>query len=159
MNRQANRLAHHLLRLGVEPETRVGIFLPRTVQVVVGVLGVLKAGAAYLPLDPSYPTERLAFMLRDSKAPIILTVAALRRRGPGSEAQGGLPGPRPTVMSGRKRQENPVVPTTADSAAYVLYTSGSTGLPKGVLGLHRGALNRFSWMWQTYPSSRARFAA
>jgi amino acid adenylation domain-containing protein len=150
LNREANRLAHHLLRLGVEPETRVGIFLPRTVELVVGVLGVLKAGATYLPLDPSYPTERLAFMLRDSKAPVVLTIEVLRGQVPDREAQ-VVCLDRDRAVLAEESAENPIVSTTAESAAYVLYTSGSTGLPKGVLGLHRGALNRFAWMWRTYP--------
>jgi len=150
LNRQANRLAHHLLNLGVEPETRIGIFLPRTAEMVVGVLGVLKAGATYLPLDPSYPTERLAFMLRDSKAPIVLTVEALLGQVPDPAVRVVCLDGNPSVLAD-ENAENPSAATTADSAAYVLYTSGSTGVPKGVLGLHRGALNRFAWMWRTYP--------
>ncbi|MGE3271705.1 MAG: amino acid adenylation domain-containing protein, partial [Chloroflexota bacterium] len=150
LNRQANRLAHHLLRLGVEPETRVGVFLPRTAEMVVGVLGILKAGATYLPLDPSYPAERLGFMLRDSRAPIVLTVEALRGHVPDTDAQVVCLDGTSAGMADES-PEDPSVPTTADSAAYVLYTSGSTGLPKGVLGLHRGAINRFSWMWRTFP--------
>ncbi len=150
LNQQANRLAHYLVRIGVEPETRVGVFLPRTTDLVVSVLAVLKAGGTYLPLDPNYPSDRLAFMLRDTRAHIVLTIEALLSHEPDADAQVVFLDRDLLVIEGEST-ENPLASTTAESAAYVLYTSGSTGLPKGVLGLHRGALNRFAWMWQAYP--------
>lgn len=150
LNREANRLAQHLLKIGVEPETRIGVFLPRTADMVVAVLAVLKAGGAYLPLDPNYPADRLAFMLRDSRAPIVLTTEALLPHVPDSDAK-VICLDRDKALFADESTESPSVPTTVESAAYVLYTSGSTGLPKGVVALHRGAINRFSWMWRVYP--------
>ena len=154
LNRRANQLAHHLKRRGVGPESLVGVCLERSPEMVVGLLGVLKAGGAYLPLDPGYPQERLAFMLEDSQAPVILTQRPLLGRLPGRAAEG-----RAQVVCldtdwgevGRESADNPDSGVTPESLAYVIYTSGSTGTPKGVLGLHRGAVNRFAWMWGRYP--------
>jgi amino acid adenylation domain-containing protein len=150
INEAANQVANHLLRLGVTPETPIGVCLRRTPAMVTALLGVLKAGAAYLPLDPAYPMERLAFMLRDTQAPIILTEASLVGLLPESSAQVvSLDSDWATIAA--ESPENPAVPLPAESVAYILYTSGSTGQPKGVLGLHRGAMNRFTWMWNTFP--------
>src|SRR3954467_11980221 len=86
LNREANRLANHLLSLGVGPEVRVGICVERSLEMVVGLLGILKAGGAYVPLDPAYPQERLAFMLVDSQTPVLLTQQHLREKLPGQPA-------------------------------------------------------------------------
>ncbi len=87
LNQRANQLAHHLLSLGVGPETLVGIHLQRSAQTFVAMLGILKAGAAYLPLDPSYPKQRLAFMLEDSGAEVLLTQSELMGNLPLSDAR------------------------------------------------------------------------
>ena len=150
LNRRANQVAHHLQSLGVGPEATVGVLLERSLELAVGLLGVLKAGAAYLPLDPGYPEERLAYMLRDAGAAVLLTQEKLAGRLPQHEA---------TVVCldaghadiDRQAMSNPISMTDADSLAYVLYTSGSTGRPKGVLCPYRGGVNRFAWMWNTYP--------
>ncbi|MEG3898415.1 MULTISPECIES: amino acid adenylation domain-containing protein [unclassified Microcoleus] len=148
LNAKANQLAHHLQKLGVNSEVMVGICLDRSLDSIVGILGVLKAGGAYLPLDPNYPQERLAFMLSDTQLSVAITHSSLVK----NFAQ-------MTVICldtdweiiQQESRENPVSRSTIDNVAYVIYTSGSTGKPKGVLGLHRGAVNRFQWMWQTYP--------
>ncbi|HVR96545.1 MAG TPA: amino acid adenylation domain-containing protein, partial [Thermoanaerobaculia bacterium] len=132
----ANHLARRLLALGAGPEARVGIFLDRTVDMAVAVLGVLKTGAAYLPLDPAYPAERLAFMLADAGAVGAVTEEA---------RQGALP-PLPwTVVVDRGAADRPRADIDPEGLAYVIYTSGSTGKPKGVAIRHRGALGLVEW--------------
>jgi amino acid adenylation domain-containing protein len=135
LNHQANRLAHHLRVLGVGPEVSVAVFLKPSVEMVVGLLGILKAGGVYVPFDPAYPKERLSFMLADAAVPVILTQKTLLA---------GLPEHHATVICldsdseiiARKSAENPVCLTIPDNLAYVIYTSGSTGQPKGVLISH-----------------------
>jgi len=140
LNRRANQLAHYLRRLGVGREALVGISTGRAPEMVVGILGVLKAGGAYLPLDPTYPAERLAFMLQDSQAPLLLTQAHLAERL--SE-----PGRRVVRLDAdwdeiaQESEQNPPRSATADDLAYVIYTSGSTGWPKGTMLRHRGLCN------------------
>jgi len=140
LNRRADRLARHLLGRGLPPETIVGLCAERSLEMVVGLLAIWKAGGAYLPLDPHYPAERLAFMLQDSGAPLLLTTAALAPRLPHSAAQvicldtdwdSGTPASVADLQS----------QVTPDSLAYVIYTSGSTGQPKGTLLRHRGLCN------------------
>ncbi len=150
LNERANQLAHYLQQQGIGTETRVGICVERSLEMLIGLLGILKAGAAYVPLDPSYPTERLAFMAANAKIALLLTQQQLGERIPDYH------GPRLCLDSDWPRvvqahTSNPTSNTTPDQVAYVIYTSGSTGQPKGVLGLHRGAVNRFHWMWEVYP--------
>jgi amino acid adenylation domain-containing protein len=136
LNRRANRLAHRLRREGVGPEVPVAVFLDRSPELVTAFLSILKAGGAYVPLDPGYPEERLALLLADTGAPLVLTSTELRERLPagmaarlllaGDSSDGGLEDaadPDPGPLSGA-------------SLAYVLYTSGSTGRPKGVAVPH-----------------------
>ncbi len=147
---RANKLARHLRALGVGLETPVGVCFGRSAMTLVALLGVLKAGGAFLSLDPSYPAERLAFMMEDSCAPVLITDAqhapALMRPGVRVVL---LDREWPTIE--RQSQRRLADAIGGDHLAYVIYTSGSTGTPKGVLGLHRGAVNRFNWMWRTYP--------
>ncbi|WP_223886538.1 AMP-binding protein, partial [Pseudomonas syringae] len=141
LNRQANRLAHHLIGLGISPDDRVAICVERGVEMVVGLLGVLKAGAAYMPLDPAYPVERLAYMINDSQPAALLTQRGLQERLPTLSM--------PLVLLDADHcqdltecDDNPVVPTLGvRNLAYVIYTSGSTGNPKGVMIEHRGLVN------------------
>jgi amino acid adenylation domain-containing protein len=135
LNRRANQLAHHLRALGVGPEVLVAICLERSLEMVIGLLGILKAGGAFVPLDPAYPKERLAFMLKDSQVPVLLTQERL---------VAGLPEHAARVIcldSGwetmaRESGESPGSSTLPQNLAYVIYTSGSTGQPKGVLVSH-----------------------
>ncbi|MCF5428950.1 amino acid adenylation domain-containing protein, partial [Pseudomonas syringae] len=141
LNRQANRLAHHLISLGIGPDDRVAICVERGVKMIVGLLGVLKAGAAYVPLDPAYPAERLAYMINDSQPAALLTQRGLQERLPALSM--------PLVLLDDEHcqgftecDDNPVVPTLGvRNLAYVIYTSGSTGNPKGVMIEHRGLVN------------------
>ncbi len=136
----STHVAHHLRARGVGPEVRVGIYLERSVSLLVGVLGVLKAGGAYLPLDQTYPASRLEFMLDDAAVPVLLTQRSLLTDLPASKAEviclDGLPGPSEQVAAMPLHSG-----VTADHLAYVIYTSGSTGQPKGVQISHRAAVN------------------
>jgi amino acid adenylation domain-containing protein len=150
LNRRANQLAHYLRALGIGPEMLVGLCIERSLAMVVGLLGILKAGAAYVPLDPTYPQERLAFMLMDARPPVVLTMERLMANLPAHGAQVVcLDMHRPTIA--QHRDDNPINTTSAENMAYLLYTSGSTGNPKGVLGVHRTTLNALAWMWQAFP--------
>src|SRR6185436_14698929 len=111
LNRRANRLAHRLRKLGVGPEEVVAVRIPRSPELIVAVLAVLKAGGAYLPIDPAHPAERTRYILDDAGARLLLT-------GENVDAAGESP-------------EDPGVEVTPDHLAYVIYTSGSTGAPKG----------------------------
>ena len=150
LNARANQLAHYLQKLGVGPEALVGVCLERSTEMMVGLLGILKAGGAYVPLDPSYPKQRLAFILKDTGVPVILTTRQLLQTLPDHQARAVCLDTDWGAIA-QESDANPQGGATADSPAYVIYTSGSSGVPKGVVGLHRGAINRFKWMWETYP--------
>ncbi|MCB1123646.1 MAG: AMP-binding protein, partial [Verrucomicrobiae bacterium] len=140
LNEQANRLAHYLTSLEVTPATRVGVCLERSVDLVITLLGILKAGGVYVPLDPGYPSERLAYMLKDATAPVLITKEALRERV--AEFEGrivNLDSERDTIRSMDKN--NPEISVSAASPAYVIYTSGSTGTPKGMELPHSTLVN------------------
>jgi amino acid adenylation domain-containing protein len=140
LNRRANQLAHHLQTLGVGPETLVGICIERCVEMVVALLGILKAGGACVPLDPTYPKERLAFMLADAKLLVLLTQEPLLERITEHGAKIVCLDTDWEAIA-REREENPASGAGADNLAYMIYTSGSTGRPKGVLVAHRGLCN------------------
>ncbi|HEX8242219.1 MAG TPA: amino acid adenylation domain-containing protein, partial [Longimicrobium sp.] len=139
LNRRANRLAHHLRDAGVGPEVRVAIALERGLELIVAMLGVLKAGGAYVPLDPGYPPPRLAFMLEDSKAAVLLS-----RRDLGLDLEGEPQAGRAREVwldeaaerIAREPATNPGVASAPGQLCYVVYTSGSTGRPKGVAAEH-----------------------
>jgi amino acid adenylation domain-containing protein len=141
LNERANRLAHHLHSLSVGAGSVVAVCVERSPEMVVGLLGILKTGAAYVPLDPAYPPERLAFMLADSRAAALVTGAALAPRFAGQAAHVVcLDADGPAIA--RQPAEDPNVSPAADSPlAYVIYTSGSTGRPKGVEVPHAAVVN------------------
>lgn len=149
LNQQANQLAHYLRRLGVETETLVGICIEHSLKMVVGLLGILKAGGAYVPLDPLNPRERLAFMLNDAQPTVLLTQQQFIEQLPEHQQVIRLDTDWQTIA--QESVETPMNTVSGEHLAYMLYTSGSTGKPKGVLGTHRAAINRFQWMWNTYP--------
>ncbi|HEU4558602.1 MAG TPA: AMP-binding protein, partial [Longimicrobium sp.] len=145
LNRRANRLAHHLRSLGVGPDVRVGICVERGFELVVAVLGVLKAGGAYLPLDPGYPQERLLDMVRDSTPVVLLTHAAVAGRLAGLDLP-LLALDEDAAWWGNQPATNPDrAALSPENLTYVIYTSGSTGRPKGVEMTHRGASNLLHW--------------
>jgi amino acid adenylation domain-containing protein len=154
LNRRANQLGHYLQKQGVGPEVVVGVCMERSVEMVVGVLGVLKAGGVYLPLDPESPLERLSYMLEDAGVRVILTQGILEDRLP--------------VYMGRtvyldeewerideERESEPESGVGAENLAYVIYTSGSTGQPKGVGVSNRGLINLIYWHQQEFDVSDA----
>ncbi|MDQ2937387.1 MAG: amino acid adenylation domain-containing protein [Acidobacteriota bacterium] len=149
LNARANQLARFLKRFGVGADSLVGLCVERSPEMLVGILGILKAGAAYVPLDPTYPSERLSLMLRDANVFVLLTQSHLLD---------GLPphnGPRLSLDSdwdivAKERKDNSPAHTTPDNLAYVIYTSGSTGEPKGVMISHSGLVNYLSWCSDAY---------
>src|ERR1700730_15177676 len=137
LNARANQLAHYLQAQGVGPGVLVSICVERSLDLVVGLLGVLKAGGAYLPLDPAYPAERLAFMVEDARSPVLVTRASLRRSVPlRPEVRVCLVDRDAAEIGGREGHDLEVL-GSPESLANVIYTSGSTGKPKGVLVTHR----------------------
>jgi amino acid adenylation domain-containing protein/FkbM family methyltransferase len=153
LNQRANQLAHRLEKLGVGPETRVGICAERSIEMVIGLLGIWKAGGAYVPLDPEYPTERLRWMLDDAQAPVLLAQTAVLKRLPPHKAK-VLCLDDIELCRDEARNNLPSIIQGAN-AAYVIYTSGSTGRPKGVVNTHSGIQNRLLWMQQTYQLAQA----
>ena len=150
LNSRANQLAHHLRHLGIGPETRVGICVERSLDMIVGLIGILKAGGAYVPLEPEYPSERISFILEDSQARLLLTQEHLTHSLPVANVQ-TICLDRDWREIARESSENPMEGAAAANSAHLIYTSGSTGQPKGVLSAHRASVNRFTWMWRTYP--------
>jgi amino acid adenylation domain-containing protein len=144
LNRRANRLACYLRRLSVRAETPVCVCFERSVEMVVAKLAVLKAGGAYVPLDPSNPSERLSFMLKDSGAPVLLTREGLRGLFEGSAAQIVTP-ERDAEAVALESGDNVDDVVAPDNLAYVVYTSGSTGVPKGVGVSHASLVNLIRW--------------
>ncbi|GAB3357834.1 amino acid adenylation domain-containing protein [Lysobacter tyrosinilyticus] len=150
LNRRANRLARHLRALGVGREVCVGVLMERSLDLPVALLAVLKAGGAFVPLDPTYPEERLAFMLTDTAAPVVLTQSWLRERLPTD----GHPIECVCVDTAwdslaELATTNLDTEVAAEQLVYVIYTSGSTGRPKGVEVLHRGLTNHTAWLRET----------
>ncbi|MCZ8048652.1 MAG: amino acid adenylation domain-containing protein, partial [Microcystis sp. LE19-41.2A] len=152
LNSRANQLAHYLRSLGVETEVIVGLCVERSLDMIVALIGILKAGAAYLPLDPEYPQERLQFMLEDSQVPLLLTQSSLIDKLPNHQAK--------TVFLAEIWQEikpmnwdNLTGKVTASNLANVIYTSGSTGKPKGVMVEHQGLSNLALAQIQTFAVS------
>jgi len=148
LNRQANQLAHGLRRLGVGPETLVGIAAERSVEMVIGLLGILKAGGAYVPLDPAYPAERLNYMLQNANLHFLLTQKHLQEQV--KMHRGRLLLLEHDAWAGEPETNPENRGLSGDNLAYVIYTSGSTGQPKGVMNTHGGILNRLLWMQQAY---------
>ncbi|HEY9856592.1 MAG TPA: amino acid adenylation domain-containing protein, partial [Stenomitos sp.] len=148
LNRKANQLAHYLKKQGVGPEDLVGICVERSLEMVIGLLGILKAGAAYVPLDPNYPKERLAFIMEDAQAKVLLTLQHLR---------GEIPGPLSIYLDSdwsiiEQYETSNLEGVSPDRLAYIIYTSGSTGRPKGVAIEHRSAVAMLHWAQETYPA-------
>ncbi|WP_159062120.1 non-ribosomal peptide synthetase, partial [Streptomyces caniscabiei] len=132
LNARVNRLAHALRAKGVGPESRVAVKLPRSLDLIVALWAVLKTGAAYVPVDTGYPADRIAYLIADSRAALVLDEDAVRSLGEGEP------------------DTNPGVVPRGDRAAYVIHTSGTTGRPKGTVVTHAGIVNMLAWMQDEY---------
>lgn len=149
LNARANQLAHYLQSLEAAPQGLIGICMERSLWMVIGLLAILKTGSAYVPLDPTYPKDRLAFMLSDSDTPLLLTQHHLLENLPEHNARAICVDHDWNIISTQSR-ENLDSGVTIDDLAYVIYTSGSTGKPKGAMNSHRGIVNRLLWMQDAY---------
>ncbi len=145
LNRRANQLAHYLQANGVGPDVLVGIYMERSLDTVISMLAILKAGGVYVPLDATYPKERLSFMVADAPTSLCLTQARLKDK---------IAGTIPNLVSldeewerlSHERDDNPVCTLTPDNLAYVVFTSGSTGRPKGIAMRHEALFNLATWL-------------
>jgi amino acid adenylation domain-containing protein len=151
LNAKANQLAHHLRKLGVGKETLVAIYVERSLEMIIALIGVLKAGGTYLPVDPMYPKERVAFMLSDAQTPVLLTQQRLLKSLPEQGTQIICLDTDWESIAQESEENlcrNGIQP---DNLAYVIYTSGSTGKPKGVMISHSSICNHMFWMQSTFP--------
>jgi amino acid adenylation domain-containing protein len=155
LDNRANQLAHYLRKYGIGLESRVAICMERSLEMVFSLLAVLKAGAAYVPLDPDYPQQRLAVMLDDAAPPAVLTQQHLVERLPLKPNRTIICVDREWDAIAQQPLQNPGVPVSARNAAYVIYTSGSTGLPKGVMNEHHAVVNHSCWLQHFYPLTSA----
>ena len=147
LNKRANQLAYKLLELGVSLEQPVGIMVERSFEMIIGIFAIVKAGGAYLPINPQLPKERITYYLENSKTGILLTVRDIEHDN--------FKGIKICYMDDYEQysqmsEENPDVNISSDNIAYIIYTSGSTGKPKGVMIEHRSLINRLQWMQKTF---------
>ncbi|ARU62806.1 hypothetical protein CBW65_18885 [Tumebacillus avium] len=150
LNARANQVARYLQKQGVTPQGLVGISMERTPEMITALLGIMKTGAAYVPVDPGYPEERKAYMLEDSGVNLLLTQSRVLETLPVHSAKAVCLDTDWAEIA-EESQDNLGVQPDPSSIWYVLYTSGSTGKPKGVEGTYRAMVNRFQWMWNSYP--------
>lgn len=153
LNKQANKIAHKLLAQGVTPNTAVGLLVERSPQMLVGILGILRAGAAYVPIDPAYPDERIQYMLYDAGISILLTQSHIEQQLPQGVTRYDLD----SQQFAAQPATTPDVVTTPDDLAYIIYTSGSTGRPKGVRATHRNLVHSTTARYSVYPDPIERF--
>lgn len=149
LNRRANQLGRYLKKLGAEPDARVGICMERSLEMVIGLLAILKAGAAYVPLDPEYPADRLSFMSEEAKVRVILIQEKLAARFSNCTAT-LVKVDQEWERISREATDNLEIVVEPENLAYVIYTSGSTGRPKGAMNTHHGLRNRILWMQEKY---------
>ncbi|GFE67463.1 non-ribosomal peptide synthetase [Chroococcus sp. FPU101] len=151
INNKANQLAHYLQTLGVKPGVLVGICLERSLEMVIGILGIIKIGGAYVPIDPTYPIDRQSLMLTDAQVSILLTHSGIvETQNFASVTEKIICLDRDWTIIAQYSHLNPVSKVTTEHEVYVIYTSGSTGKPKGVINTHQGLINRLVWMQETY---------
>ena len=148
LNRRANRLAHHLIARGVKPDTLVGISMDRSIEMVVALYGVLKAGGGYIPLDADYPRDRLNYLIEDSKAQLVITQRIHSTLFSSDHNVLILDDGEDPALN--EPDHNPQVEFDGSNMIYMYYTSGSTGKPKGVVNTHAGVANRVIWLQHTF---------
>jgi len=156
LEQRANQLAHRLIAMGVGPDDLVSICVDRSLEMVVGLLGILKSGAAYVPLDPEYPKDRLDMILGDVNGPVLVTQAHLKDRLSPHDAVPIYLDAQWSALD-QQSKENPTSCVVSNNLAYVIYTSGSTGRPKGVMVTHRNAVNSTEARRHFYGQSVNRF--
>lgn len=145
LNQKANQLTHRLIALGIQPEQRVGIYLPRDTTLIVAILAVLKSGACYVPIDPAYPASRVEYLLQDAELSCLLSISQLPATAM-EVPRLNLDQHWPVTQDDNHNPQRPYDPA---QLAYIIYTSGSTGMPKGVALAHRGMLSLLAWASQT----------
>ena len=150
LNNRANQLAYYLHNLGIKNETIISICLERSIDMIVGILGILKAGGAYLPMDPLYPEERLESMLNDSSSRFLITLDKFAHKFNKYDSV-IIRLDQDWHLIKNNSNTNWTFINNPDSLAYIIYTSGTSGKPKGVCGSCSSILNRFDWMWNKYP--------
>lgn len=153
LNKKANQLAHYLQEQGIGPDDLIAIFMTRSIEMIIAIYGIIKAGAAYVPLEPELPDQRLTFILSDTKAKFILTQETLQNRlatDSTTDNTTALCLDTEWHKLDNSPQTNPASNVTSDNLAYIIYTSGSTGTPKGVMIEHRAIYNRLQWMQDTF---------
>lgn len=150
LNSKANRLANYLRKNGVTNEVLVAVCMERSIDTVVCLFAVIKSGGAYVPVDPNYPQERISYLINDSQPEVILTQEKFSDKVNTADAK-IINVDRDWGEIEIENSENTGDIVSSENLAYVIYTSGSTGKPKGVMGTHRAAINRFYWMWKSYP--------
>ena len=149
MNAKANQLAHYLQDSGIRSGDHIGICLERSPDMIIAVLGVMKAGAAYVPLDPTHPKDRLTHILNDASVALVLTAAKLVERLPEEACPVILMDQAHSQMD-KHSVTSPEIGSRAEDLAYIIYTSGSTGTPKGVMVQHRAVVNLIDWVNTTF---------
>ena len=154
LNLRANSVASYLQRQQLGPGSLVCLYMERSLEMVIAILSVLKAGAAYVPIDPAYPTDRVSFMLSDSGAEMVLTQSHLQEDLPPCSARVRCVDSERDVLPGAT-MENPSAHVSGEHLAYVIYTSGSTGKPKGVMISHRAIVNHMFWLQDKFPLTAA----
>jgi amino acid adenylation domain-containing protein len=150
LNRRANRLARYLVEHGVSADSLVGVYMERSIEMVVALVGILKAGGAFVPFDPEYPADRLAFMFEDSAVSIVVTQHRLDHGAIPANIDRVFLDEKPWQTTENQDNQNPPRRSGPETAAYMIYTSGSTGKPKGVINIHKGLVNRILWMQDEY---------
>ncbi|WP_181280580.1 non-ribosomal peptide synthetase [Aphanothece hegewaldii] len=153
LNTKSNQLAHYLQSIGIQPEDRIGIECDRTFHLIIGLLGILKAGAAYVPLDPNYPPERLAFTIQDAGCSVIVTQQKFSEMLPHNERKIICLDTYQTVgvwFPNPSQDNNPINTINANNLAYIIYTSGSTGKPKGVTITHHNTVQFLHWAKEVF---------
>ena len=150
LNRKSNQLAHYLVSEGVRNGDLIAICEDRSVNMIIGMLGILKSGGAYIPLDPGYPSERLKYILKDSSTKRIITNSSLHSIFSEIDIKIYCLDKQKDILF-KQPDTNLEIKAPFESTMYIIYTSGSTGIPKGVVGSNKGMLNRLFWMWDTYP--------
>ncbi|HET9277015.1 MAG TPA: amino acid adenylation domain-containing protein, partial [Flavitalea sp.] len=158
LNERSNQLAHHLLGIGVTKETFIPICIERSINLLIGFLGIMKAGAAYVPIDPKYPEDRIRFMLEDTDADILISVDSIIPKLPARKSMKIISLDGDQHLIGQQPVNNPNIELLPTSLVNIIYTSGSTGRPKGVMVEHKGMINMSGWYNHAFGvSSQSRF--